>query len=200
MDPGNWATDIEAGSKEGYALLWVVLGSGPAAILLQTLSLRLGIVAGKDLARACRDRYGAGANAALWLMAEFAIVACDIAEVVGTALALHLLFGVGLLAGIGITAFDTVIVLGLKGRGFRQAEAIILGLIATVGVCFAVQLAMIGPQWSSVMKGFVPSSAPLGRPELLYPTIGILGATVMPHNLYLHSSIVQTRRVAVSVR
>ncbi len=138
MDPGNWATDIEAGSKYGYALLWVVLLSSLAAILLQTLSLRLGLVARKDLARACRERYRPGVNRFLWLMAEFAIIACDVAEVLGSALALHLLLGVSLLWGIAITAFDTLIVLGLQGKGFRRVEAIVLGLVVTIGACFAV--------------------------------------------------------------
>ena len=194
MDPGTWATDIEAGSKYGYALLWVVLASSLAAVLLQTLSLRLGLVAGKDLARACRDRYGPKTTRMLWLMAEVAIVACDLAEVLGSALALHLLFGVSLLIGIAITAFDTVIVLGLQGKGFRQVEAIVLGLIATIGVCYVAELVLAQPQWGSVLRGFVPTGAITHDPQMLYLAIGILGATVMPHNLYLHSSIVQTRR------
>ena len=149
MDPGNWATDIAAGSQFGYALLWVVLLSSLTAILLQTLSLRLGLVAQKDLARACRDRYGPRVNRALWLMAEIAIVACDVAEVLGSALALHLLFGVSLLTGIAITAFDTVIVLGLQGKGFRQVEAIVLGLILTISACFAIELALVGLDWAA---------------------------------------------------
>jgi len=196
MDPGNWATDIQAGSQYGYALLWVVLASSLAAMLLQTLSLRLGIVARKDLARACRERYRPGVNRLLWLMAELAIIACDVAEVLGSALALHLLFGVSLIVGILITAFDTVVVLGLKGHGFRQIEAIVLGLIATIGVCFAVQLVLAWPNWHAVLQGFVPQARIATEPGMLYLAIGILGATVMPHNLYLHSSIVQTRRIA----
>lgn len=195
MDPGNWATDIEAGSKHGYAMLWVVLLSSLAAIVLQILSLRLGIVARKDLARACRDHYSPGINRMLWIMAEIAIVACDVAEVLGSALALHLLFGISILIGVAITAFDTVVVLGLKGHGFRQVEAIVLGLIATIGVCFAVQLMLVGPSWPDVLHGFTPDLRSLRQPEMLYLAIGILGATVMPHNLYLHSSIVQTRRI-----
>ncbi len=195
MDPGNWATDIEAGSRFGHALLWVVLASSLAAMLLQTLSLRLGLVSGLDLAQACRERYRPAVRLPLWIMAELAIVACDVAEVLGTALALHLLFGMSLLAGVGIAALDTVIVLGLKGRGFRQVEAIILGLVMTIGVCYAVQLALVGPDWAAVARGFVPNGVAVQDPKALLLAIGILGATVMPHNLYLHSSIVQTRRV-----
>lgn len=195
MDPGNWATDIEAGSRFGHALLWVVLASSLAAMLLQTLSLRLGLVSGLDLAQACRARYRPAVRLPLWVMAELAIVACDVAEVLGTALALHLLFGMSLLAGVGVAALDTVIVLGLKGRGFRQVEAIILGLVMTIGVCYAVQLVLVGPDWAAVARGFVPNGVAVQDPKALLLAIGILGATVMPHNLYLHSSIVQTRRV-----
>ena len=196
MDPGNWATDIEGGSRHGYALLWVVLATSLAAILLQTLSLRLGIVARQDLASACRKHYSPRVNYLLWIMAEIAIVACDVAEVLGSALALHLLFGVSLLAGIAITAFDMLVVLGFKGHGFRQVEAIIFGLITTIGICFAVQLWMVGPSWNEVFRGFVPDLHLAAEPSMLYLAVGILGATVMPHNLYLHSSIVQTRHVA----
>jgi len=195
MDPGNWATDIQAGSVYGYSLLFVVLLSSLAAILLQVLALRLGIVARMDLARACRERYGDAVRRTLWLMAEVAIIACDVAEVLGSALALHLLFGVSLVTGIVVTAFDTLIVLGLKGKGFRQVEAIVLGLVATIGACFAVELAIAGPDWGAVAQGFVPHVDALRNPDALYLAIGILGATVMPHNLYLHSSIVQTRAV-----
>ncbi len=196
MDPGNWATDIEAGAVFGYSLLFVVLLSSLAAMLLQVLSMRLGIVAQKDLARACKERYRPAVCAGLWLMAEVAIVACDVAEVLGSALALHLLFGLSLTTGILITAFDTVIVLGLKGQGFRQIEAIVLGLIVTIALCFAVELVLVGPDWAAVSRGFVPNPVSLHDPRALYLAIGILGATVMPHNLYLHSSIVQTRQVA----
>ncbi|MBO9687264.1 MAG: Nramp family divalent metal transporter [Mitsuaria chitosanitabida] len=195
MDPGNWATDIEAGSRFGHALLWVVLASSLAAMLLQTLSLRLGLVTGQDLAQACRERYRPAVRLPLWVMAELAIVACDVAEVLGTALALHLLFGVPLLGGVGIAALDTLIVLGLKGRGFRQVEAIILGLVMTIGICYAIQLALVGPDWAGVARGFIPNGVAVHDPKALLLAIGILGATVMPHNLYLHSSIVQTRRV-----
>jgi manganese transport protein len=195
VDPGNWATDIEAGSKFGFALLWVVVSASLAAILLQTLSLRVGLVTGKDLARLCHDHYGRRTNVFLWLMAELSIIACDLAEVLGAALALHLLFDLPLLAGAGLTAFDTLIVLGLKSHGFRQLEAIVLGLILTIATCFAIELALVGPDWGAVAAALAPNPAVLERPGALYLAIGILGATVMPHNLYLHSSIVQTRRI-----
>jgi manganese transport protein len=200
MDPGNWATDIAAGSRFGYTMLWVVLVSSLAAILLQTLSLRLGLVARKDLARACRDRYGPAVNRFLWLMAELAIIACDVAEVLGSALALHLLVGVTLLWGIALTACDTLLVLGLQGKGFRQVEAIVLGLVLTIGACFGVELLLAGLDWGAVARGFVPNAAVLHDPEGLLLAVGILGATVMPHNLYLHSSIVQTRHVSTDPR
>ncbi len=200
MDPGNWATDIEAGSKFGYALLWVVLAASLTAALLQTLSLRLGLAARMGLAQACRARYRPSVNHFLWLMAELAIVACDVAEVLGSALALHLLFGISVAWGVAITAFDTVIVLGLQGKGFRRVEAIVLGLVVTIGVCFAIELAMVHLDWIAIVRGFVPHAATLNDPAGLLLAIGILGATVMPHNLYLHSSIVQTRRVADDAR
>jgi manganese transport protein len=196
MDPGNWATDIEAGSKYGNGLLFVVLIASLVAMLLQTLCVRLGLVAQKDLARACRDHYGPKVNRFLWLGAEFAIVACDLAEVLGSALALHLLFGVSITAGIAITAFDTLLVLGLQGAGFRRVEAIVLALVLTIGGCFAIELAMIKPNWWGVAMGFVPSLQRLHDVDALYLAIGIVGATVMPHNLYLHSSVVQTRWIA----
>ncbi len=196
MDPGNWATDIEAGSRFGYGLLFVVLLASLAAMLLQTLCVRLGVVAQKDLARACRERYSPRVNRFLWLGAELAIVATDLAEVLGSALALHLLFGISIPVGIAITAFDTVLVLGLQGAGFRRVEAIVLGLVATIAGCFVVELAMSQPNWFGVAMGLVPSLERLQQPGALYLAIGIVGATVMPHNLYLHSSIVQTRRVS----
>ena len=196
MDPGNWATDIEAGSRFGYGLLFVVLMASLAAMLLQTLCVRLGIVAQMDLARACRERYSPRVNRFLWLGAELAIVATDLAEVLGSALALHLLFGVSIPVGIAITAFDTVLVLGLQGAGFRRVEAIVLGLVATIAGCFVVELAMSQPNWFGVAMGLVPSLERLQQPGALYLAIGIVGATVMPHNLYLHSSIVQTRRIS----
>ena len=195
MDPGNWATDIEAGSRFGPDLLFVVAVASLAAMLLQTLALRLGLVARLDLAHACRGHYRPATNRILWVLAELSIVACDVAEVLGCALALQLLFGVSLPIGIGITSLDTLIVLGLRGRGFRHVEAIVLGLIATIGVCFMVELVLVGPHWVEIAGGFVPRLDALREPRALYLAVGILGATVMPHNLYLHSSIVQTRQV-----
>ena len=195
MDPGNWATDIEAGSRYGTALLFVVVLSSLAAIVLQTLSLRLGLVTGRDLAQMSRDRYGPRTVKVQWLLAEIAIIACDIAEVLGSALAFKLLLGVPLWAGVLLTALDTVIVLGLKGKGFRQLEAIILGLVGTIGVCFLVQLILIKPDAGAVASGLIPSIEALKQGNALYLAIGIVGATIMPHNLYLHSSIVQTRVV-----
>ncbi len=195
MDPGNWATDIEAGSKYGFSLLFVVGFASLAAIILQYLSQKLGMVTKRDLARLCRDEFTPGVNFAMWIFAELAIIACDIAEVLGGALAFKLLFGISMLTGIFITAFDTVIVLGLKGKGFRQVEAIILGLIITIGLCFAVELFFIKPQWSFVLQGFRPTAGLFQKKEMWYVAIGIIGATIMPHNLYLHSSIVQTRKI-----
>jgi manganese transport protein len=196
MDPGNWATDIEAGSKYGYALLFVILSSSLIAIFLQGLCIRLGIASRRDLARLCREHYSRPVNLTLWAMAELAIIACDLAEVLGAALALHLLFGCSILTGVVLTAFDTLIVLGLKGKGFRQVEAIVLGLIMTISLCFVVQLWLVGPDFAAAAAGLVPSGAALHDAEALYLAIGILGATVMPHNLYLHTSIVQTRVVS----
>jgi manganese transport protein len=193
MDPGNWATDIEAGSKYGYALLFVVVLSSLAAIVLQTLSLRLGIVTGRDLARASREKYSPAVSAAMWAFAEIAIIACDIAEVLGSALAFKLLFHLPLAWGIVLTALDTVIVLGLQGQGFRRLEAIIFGLIATMGLCFLIELLLVGLDPRQIAWGLLPSPELLTDGDALYIAIGILGATVMPHNLYLHSSIVQTR-------
>jgi manganese transport protein len=200
MDPGNWATDIEAGSRYGFTLLWVVIASSIAAMLLQTLSLRLGLVARLDLARACRARYSPPVNRLLWITAEIAIVACDVAEVLGSALALHLLLRVPILVGIAITALDTVLVLGLQGQGFRRVEAIILGLIVTIGVCFAIELALVPLDWHEIARGLVIRPQTWHDPGQLLLAVGILGATVMPHNLYLHSSIVQTRHFATDER
>jgi len=196
MDPGNWATDLEAGSRYGYGLLFVVLASSLLGILIQTLSARLGIGAGKDLARLCRENYSRPTAILLWLLAEVAIIACDVAEVLGSALALKLLFHLPLWSGVLLTGLDTVIVLGLKGRGFRQLEAIVLGLILTIAAAFAVELALTPPDTHAMLAGLVPSLPLLRDHDALYLAIGILGATVMPHNLYLHSSVVQTRMVA----
>jgi manganese transport protein len=194
MDPGNWATDIEAGSRYGYDLLFVIGACGLAAILLQWLAMRLGIVTGRDLAQMARDEYRPATRIALWLLAEIAIIATDIAEVLGSALAFNLLLGVPLWAGVLLTGLDTVVVLSLKGNGFRQIEAIVLGLIATIATCFAIQLAIARPAIGGILAGLTPKAAILADPHALYLAVGILGATVMPHNLYLHSSVVQTRR------
>jgi len=196
MDPGNWATDIEAGSKYGYQLLFAVLLSSLAAMLLQWLAMKLGIVTGKDLAQLSRQRNSRQVNLFLWAMAEISIVACDLAEVLGGALAFHLLLGIPLLGGVALTALDTLIVLGLQGKKFRQLEAIVLGLVVTIGLSYVAQLWLIKPYWPDVAQGLLPDPRSILQREPLYLAIGILGATVMPHNLYLHSSIVQTRRVA----
>lgn len=194
MDPGNWATDIQGGSHFGYALLSVVVLSSLAAILLQVLSLRLGLVTERDLARVCRDEFRPWSARTLWLLAEIAIIATDIAEVLGSALAFKLLLHVPLAAGVLLTGLDTLFVLGLKGQGFRQLEAIVLGLICTIAICFGVELAFAQPDWAAAARGLIPTSKLFTSHEMLYVAIGILGATVMPHNLYLHSSIVQTRK------
>ncbi|HWX03754.1 Nramp family divalent metal transporter [Collimonas sp.] len=196
MDPGNWATSIQAGSQFGYQLLFVVLLSSLAAIVLQCLSMRLGIATGKDLAVHSRERYSPAVGKCMWFFAEISIIACDLAEVLGCALAFKLLLGVSLPVGVLLTAFDTLLVLGLKGKGFRQIEAIILGLVLTIAACLFVELVFLKPDWQAVAAGMVPSLSALASREPLYLAIGILGATVMPHNLYLHSSIVQTRVVA----
>jgi manganese transport protein len=193
MDPGNWATDIAAGSGFGTDLLFVVGLASLAGILLQTLCARLGLVAGKDLARLCRDHYPRPIAFVLWIFAELAIIACDVAEVLGSALALNLLFGLPLWLGVVLTGFDTFIVLSLKGRGFRQLEAIVLGLVGTIFLCFAIELLLLQPALADVARGLVPKLSLTQDPEAFYLAIGIIGATVMPHNLYLHSSIVQTR-------
>jgi manganese transport protein len=194
MDPGNWATDLAGGSAFGYTLLTVILMSNLMAILLQGLSSKLGIVTGRDLAQACRDHYSPGVNFALWILCEIAIAACDLAEVIGTAIALNLLFGIPLHWGVIITALDVLVILLLQQRGFRLLEALVITLVATVGVCFLYQIILAKPDAGDVMRGFIPTTEILKNREMLYIGIGILGATVMPHNLYLHSSIVQTRR------
>ena len=194
MDPGNWATDLAGGSKYGYTLLSVILISNLMAILLQGLSCKLGIVTGRDLAQACRDHYSRPVSFALWVLCEIAIAACDLAEVIGTAIALNLLFGIPLTWGILITAADVLIILTLQQRGFRMLEALVITLVATVGACFLFEIIISRPDMAGIAAGFVPSSSILTDPGQLYIAIGILGATVMPHNLYLHSSIVQTRR------
>lgn len=200
MDPGNWATDIGGGSKFGYTLLSVVLISNLMAMFLQALSAKLGIATGRDLAQACREHYSPRAGIFLWIVCEIAIAACDLAEVLGSAVALKLLFGLPLLAGVLITAFDVLIVLALQGRGFRLIEAFVVTLIATIAACFAYEIFFAQPLWREAAIGFLPRSEILRNREMLYIAIGILGATVMPHNLYLHSSIVQTRAFGASTR
>lgn len=194
MDPGNWATDLAGGSKYNFALLSVVMMSNLIAILLQALSLKLGIVTGRDLAQACRDHYSRPVSFLLWLMCELAIAACDLAEIIGSAIALNLLFGMPLLVGVCVTGLDVLIVLFLQNKGFRYIEALVIALIFVIGGCFAWELVVSRPDLLGIAKGFVPSSRIITDPGMLYIAIGILGATVMPHNLYLHSSIVQTRR------
>ncbi|MEX2152456.1 MAG: Nramp family divalent metal transporter [Gemmatimonadaceae bacterium] len=194
MDPGNWATDLAGGSMFGYTLLCVILLSNLMAILLQGLSAKLGIVTGRDLAQACRDHYGPTTNFALWILCEVAIAACDLAEVIGAAIALNLLFGIPLAWGVVITAIDVMLVLYLQNKGFRLVEALVIALVATVGACFLFEILLSKPDIGGVIRGFVPTAEVLKNPTMLYIAIGILGATVMPHNLYLHSSIVQTRQ------
>ncbi|WP_425230669.1 Nramp family divalent metal transporter [Sphingomonas sp.] len=193
MDPGNWATDIAGGSAFGYALLSVVLLSNLMAIMLQALSVRLGIGAGLDLAQACRARYPRAVTLALWMLAEIAIVACDLAEVLGTAIALKLLFGLPLAWGVVLTALDVFLILALQRFGFRTLEAVIIALLAVIAACFAFELFHAQPSVTGMLGGLIPTTSIVTDPARLYLAIGILGATVMPHNLYLHSSIVQTR-------
>lgn len=193
MDPGNWATDIAGGSKFGYTLLSVIMISNLMAILLQALSARLGIVSGRDLAQACRDAYPRPVGLMLWVICELAIIACDLAEVIGTAIALKLLFGIPLIGGALITALDAFLVLLLMNKGFRFLEAFIIALLGVIGICFLIEIVLAAPPVAAVLGGFVPSTEIVNNSEMLYIAIGIIGATVMPHNLYLHSSVVQTR-------
>ena len=193
MDPGNWATDLAGGAQFGYTLLAVILISNLMAILLQHLCVKLGVATGRDLAQACRDHYPKPVVWFLWVLCELAIAACDLAEVVGSAIALQLLFGIPLVWGCIITCLDVLAVLYLQNKGFRYVEALVLVLIATVGTCFAAELFFAKPSLAGVLMGFVPTSEIVKNPNMLFVSIGILGATVMPHNLYLHSSIVQTR-------
>src|SRR6267142_2594883 len=194
MDPGNWATDLAGGARFGYTLLTVILLSNLMAILLQGLAAKLGIVTGRDLAQACRDHYSRPVSLALWVICEIAIAACDLAEVIGSAIALNLLFGIPLPWGIALTALDVLAVLYLQQQGFRLLEALVVVLIATIGGCFLFEILIAKPDAAAVFGGFIPSASILEDPDKLYIGIGILGATVMPHNLYLHSSVVQTRR------
>jgi len=194
MDPGNWATDLAGGSQFGYTLLSVILISNLMAILLQSLCAKLGIVTGRDLAQACRDHYSKPAVLILWLLCEVAICACDLAEVIGSAIALNLLFKIPLLWGVCITALDVLAVMYLQNKGFRYLEALVIALILTIGGCFLAEIIFSKPDVAGVLSGFLPKAEIVKNPEMLYVAIGILGATVMPHNLYLHSSIVQTRK------
>jgi manganese transport protein len=194
MDPGNWATDLAAGSRYGYTLLFVVMASNLMAILLQSLALKLGIASEQDLAQACRDHYSRPVTIGLWIFAEIAIAACDLAEVIGSAIALQLLFGIPLLVGVLITSLDVLLILLLEHRGFRYIEALVMVLIGTITVLFCIETLLSRPEWFPILRNlFIPSRTILTNPDMLYIAIGILGATVMPHNLYLHSSIVQTR-------
>ncbi len=198
MDPGNWATDIGGGAAFNYQLLSVVLFSSLIAVFLQALSAKLGIVTGRDLAQACRDAYSKPTSIALWISAEIAIAACDVAEVIGAAIALQLLFGLPLLFGVILTAADVLVVLALQHRGFRLIESFVITLIGTMMVIFGLELFYAKPDWGGVAKGFIPTIDLVRNHEMLYIGLGILGATVMPHNLYLHSSIIQTRRIGKS--
>lgn len=193
MDPGNWATSLAGGSQFGYTLLTVALISNIMAIVLQSLSARLAVASGRDLAQACRDAYPKWVAVPLWILAELAIVATDIAEVIGTAIGLNLLFGIPLELGVLITALDVFLILWLQNRGFRWLEAFVIVLLGVIAVAFIIQIAMADPDWRAVIVGFAPTVEIVRNPEMLYLALGILGATVMPHNLYLHSAIVQTR-------
>src|SRR5438045_2013217 len=194
MDPGNWATDLAGGAKYGYTLLSVIMMSNLMAILLQALAARLGIVSGRDLAQACRDHYSRGTTIFLWVLCEIAIAACDLAEVIGAAIALNLLFGLPMIWGVCLTSADVLLVLWLQNHRFRYVEAIVVLLIVGIAGSFAVELALAKPDLGGMIKGMFPSFEIVRNPDMLYIAVGILGATVMPHNLYLHSSIVQTRK------
>ncbi|MGH7117109.1 MAG: Nramp family divalent metal transporter, partial [Stellaceae bacterium] len=200
IDPGNWATDIAGGSQYGYALLPTIAISNLLAIFLQALALKLGIATGRDLAQLCRERFGRGAGFCLWVAAELGIVACDLAEVIGSAIALQLLFGIPLTLGVCLTACDVLLVLWFGHRGFRKVEALVLALLVLIGGCFAIEIVFSHPQVAAVMAALVPSPRIVTDPGMLYLAVGILGATVMPHNLYLHSSIAQTRRYDLGER
>jgi manganese transport protein len=195
MDPGNWATSLAGGSAFGYTLLSIVLLSNFMAILLQALCVRLGIAGGRDLAQACRDAYAPWVARGLWVMAEFAIIATDLAEVIGTAIALNLLFNIPLEIGVVITALDVFLILWLQGKGFRRLEAVVIALTAVIAACFAIEMIYAQPVIGDVLSGFIPQTDIMKNPNMLYLALGIIGATVMPHNLYLHSAIIQTRQV-----
>ena len=194
MDPGNWATDLAGGSKYNYTLLSVILLSNMMAVLLQTLAIKLGVVTGRDLAAACRDHYSRPVSFMLWIGAEIAIAACDLAEVIGSAIALNLLFHIPLLWGVCLTSLDVLLILFLQQKGFRLVEALVISLIGLIGVCFGLEILFSKPTLLGIARGFlIPSLQIIRDPGMLYIAIGILGATVMPHNLYLHSALVQTR-------
>ncbi len=199
MDPGNWATSLAGGSKFGYSLLTIALLSNIMAIVLQALCARLGIGAGRDLAQACRDAFPRAVSRPLWLLAEIAICATDLAEVIGTAIGLNLLFGIPLEIGVIVTALDVFLILWMQHLGFRWIEAFVVALLGIIAACFAVQIALANPDWRGVIIGFAPTVDVVTNPDMLYLALGILGATVMPHNLYLHSGVVQTRRFGDSV-
>jgi len=196
MDPGNWATDLAGGARYGYTLLSVILVSNLFAMLLQHLAAKLGIVTGRDLAQACRDHYSRPVSMALWVLCEVAIAACDLAEVIGSAIALNLLFGLPLAWGVVLTTLDVLVVLFFQNKGFRIIESLVAGLIVLIFGCFLYEILASHPDWLALSKGLVPRPEIVTNPQMLYVAIGILGATVMPHNLYLHSSIVQTRAFA----
>src|SRR3954469_21145006 len=199
MDPGNWATSLAGGSKFGYALLTIALLSNLMAILLQALCARLGIGAGRDLAQACRDAFPRWASLPLWIVTEIAICATDLAEVIGTAIGLNLLFGIPLEIGVLITALDVFLILWMQNLGFRYVEAFIVTLLGVIAICFGMQIALANPEWGAVIRGFAPTTEIIRNPDMLYLAIGIIGATVMPHNLFLHSGVVQTRRFGESI-
>ena len=199
MDPGNWATSLAGGSKFGYTLLTIALLSNMMAILLQALCARLGIASGRDLAQACRDAFPRAVSWPLWVVTEIAICSTDLAEVIGTAIGLNLLFGLPLEIGVVITALDVFLILWMQNLGFRWIEAFVVTLLGIIAVCFAVQIALADPQWGAVIRGFAPTTEIVKNPEMLYLAIGIIGATVMPHNLFLHSGVVQTRRFGETI-
>jgi manganese transport protein len=200
MDPGNWATDIAGGSRFGYALLSVILLSNLMAILLQSLCVRLGIATGRDLAQMCHEQFSPRVSFALWIVCEIAIAACDLAELLGSAIALQLLFGLPLAWGVCLMGFDVLVMLLLQSKGFRYVEALIITLVGTIALCFAAEIWFARPSVGGILGGFVPSLDIVKNSEMLYIAIGILGATVMPHNLYLHSSIVQTRAFEPTIK
>ncbi len=195
MDPGNWATDIAGGSRFAYTLVFILMMSNLMAILLQTLAARLGIVTQRDLAQACRNYYSRRVSLALWVICELAIAACDLAEVIGSAIALNLLFHIPLFWGVCLTALDVLAILYLQHKGFRYLEAIVVALIGTIGTCYLLEMILVRPDFGAIARGFIPTREIFTNREMLYIAVGILGATVMPHNLYLHSSLVQTRAI-----